>query len=169
MTDEAEPPSEPADQDYAFILRPEKSPYWSTRGLKLDLGADRWARVIGSRMLKHIRHSIQLGLSPAGGGQKPLKEGTGRDKKADRGKRPKARGFTEHAIFVRSLALRKVASTKRKANYLITTDMPEVFGEWLVDEKSRGVDYFPITGDMARLVEKTLDDLIRRAPRTGKR
>ena len=43
MSDEAEPPSEPAEQDYAFILRPEKSPYWSTRGLKLDLGADRWA------------------------------------------------------------------------------------------------------------------------------
>lgn len=164
MSDDA-----PNERDYQFVLRPERSPFWRTEGLKIDMGADRWARVLGSRMLKHVKQSIQLGLVASGGPQKPLKAGTSRAKKAAQGKRPRARAFTEHAIFVRSLRLNKLSATKTLARYQITTDMPEVFTEWLVDEAARGVNYFPVTGDMQRLVEKTLDDLLRRAPRKGGR
>lgn len=165
MSEDTPPPA--PEHDYRFILRPEQSHYWRTKGLKVDLGANRWCRYIGVKLLKHIKHSIQLGLIASGGPQKPLKPETSRARKAAKGTRPKARGFTEHGIFVHSLVLRKLSASKVKASYAITTDKPEVFEDWLVDEKARGVDYFPVHGDVARLIENALDTMIRRAVKHG--
>lgn len=165
MSEDSPPPA--PDQDYKFILRPERSHYWRTKGLKVDLGANRWAKFIALRLLKHVKHSIQLGLVPSGGPAKPLKPETSRARKAAKGTRPKARGFTEHAIWMHSLVARKIRGDKVRATWAITTDKPEVFEEWLIDEKNRGVDYFPVHGDMARLIESCLDTMIKRAVKHG--
>lgn len=161
--------TEPAANDFVVVIRPERNKYWSTPGLKIALGADRIARVVGSRMLKHIVHSIKLGLDPAGGAQKPLKPGTWRAKKAATGTRPRARGFSEHAIFVNSLRLKKIRGDKKRAVYEIGSDKPEVFNEWQIEELARGVDYLPVDGAMARIIQKAVSDVMDRAVRKASR
>lgn len=160
---------EPAENEFVVLLRPNENKYWKTSGLKIAvLRPDRLCRVIGSRMVKHLVHSYKLGLKPEGGAQKPLKEGTGRDEEADSGKRPKARGFTDRAIFVNSIRLKKISASKTKATYVIGTDKPEVFDEWLIDEASRGVDYFPVHGRMKELIDKAVNDTMNRLARAAR-
>ena len=167
MSDSVEVSADPAASEYTVILRPERNAWWSTPGLKIGLSADRFARVISSRLLKHLKHSVKLGLAPQGGPQKPLRPGTHRAKKAAEGKRPRTRGFTEHAIWINSLIVHKLRGTKRRATYMVTTDKPEVFGEWLIEEKSRGVDWFTLQGNVSKVIQKAVTDVMDRAVRAA--
>ena len=169
MSESVEVSAEPNASDFTVILRPERNKYWSTPGLKIALKADRFARVIATRARKHLMNSIKLGLAPQGGSQKPLQSGTHRAKKANDGKRPRARGFTEHAIFVNSLIVHKLRSSKRHATYVVTTDKPEVFNEWVIQERARGVDWFPIHGEMGKVIKRAVEDVMDRAVRTANR
>lgn len=150
-------------QEWVVAIKPETLKNFKAEGLSFDLSASRWAKAIANAMLKHIKVSLRKGNKPSGERQPPLAPDSSRAKKAAKGKRTKARGFTEYRIFINSLKIKSLKKSKRQASYLIGTNLPEVFDEWLLREKGRGADYFPIHGDMAKLVQDVADDLLKKA------
>lgn len=161
IDEDADDTSLPAEE-WAVLINPSNAKNYKADGCKIQLGASRIAKGVANEVLKHIKKSIRTGMRPEGGGQKPLKPDTSRAEKAAKGKRPKARGFTEHRRFVRSLRIRSAKRGKWTAAYEIASDMAEVFDPWQIDELARGVDYLPIRGDVEKVVNDVMDKVMQR-------
>lgn len=145
------------------VLKQERKPHWRSDRLEITIDADEWGKEIAEELLKQHVEAIKSNRNPEGRQQKPLAPDGGAARAAAKGLRPKARAFTEHQIFIRSLRARKVRGNKRRSEYQVTTNMPDVFFEWLVREDGRGVEYFADRGEAAKAATAVAKRLLDRA------
>lgn len=137
---------------------------WRSEGLTIDLDAQEWGDEIGRELLKHVKESIMAGLSPNGASNPPLDPDGNQGRRAARGERPRARGFTSERKFIDSLICVKDTANKKTATYYVTTDREGTFKGWLDREKRlAGVDYFDLGNKVPTVIAKVVKRLMKDA------
>lgn len=134
-------------------------------GLDIDLDAKQITSDIVIELYDAHLAAIRSGERADTGQAQPALRG-GRAEQAAKGQRPPFRGVTRSRDFVESIGTDKL-SPKRvlgrsKRNYKGATkakgsiNVGSEFVSWLLNEKSRNIEYFYITGKMATLIEEEL-------------
>ena len=140
------------------VIKRSAADHWRTDGLEIDIDAQEWGDEIARALLKHVKESIMAGKSPSGSPNPPLDSRGWQGKRAAKGLRPKARGFTDKRKFIDSLYAAKQAANKKFCEYWITTDREGTFKAWLEREEPRGADYF----DVGPAVDKVISSVVKR-------
>lgn len=136
------------------VIPKSRSLHWRSEGLTIDLEMDDWGKDIAAAVLEHTIDQIQLGNKPSGEPQPPLSRTGQAGRRAAKGLRPDARGFTNRARFIKSLRVQRHKVTRTKAEYFIATS--PFFHGWLSQEEGRGAEYFSVEGAVQKIVDKVV-------------
>ena len=156
--------------------------------LELSIGAGSLCDAVSTALLLHHSRAIKAGRRPGGASQAPLDPDGGQGRLAAEGKRPSARGFTGKDESLPNVLTRtairlskgevriggstRAAGPRQKGKRGPTSPnmgfsaianiepANALHAQWLIDEASRGHEFFAIVGESDAVVTKVVADYL---------
>jgi hypothetical protein len=140
------------------VLRAASEPGYQAEGLTVTLDSKGLAGRIAEAVAEHHRKAIRAGQKPSGGSQRALS--SDERERASRGKRSRVRGMGSDGAFPASIEATRPRGGDVRAEASVAADA--FFDEWQEAEDGRGVEYLEIEGDVDELVDRLLEDELKR-------
>lgn len=140
------------------VLRAASESGYQAEGLTVEFDARRLAKRLAEAVAEHHRKSIESGQKPSGGRQRALSSDEAQ--RAARGKRSRVRGMGSDGAFPASIGTARPRGGAVRAEASVAADA--FFDEWQEAEDGRGVEYLEVEGDVDDLVDRLLEDELKR-------